>query len=77
MPYVKIRMASQECFLGNQLTAYSPGNLLYSSNIPQLTVPRLTLKWTTGRTLMVKGPSLSSVSGLPLEFRHQSICVRM
>lgn len=70
-------MAPQECFLGNQLTAYSPGNLLYSSNIPQLTVPRLTLKWTAGRTLMVKGPSLSSVSGLPLEFRHQSSCVRM
>lgn len=45
MPYVKIRMAPQECFLGNQLTAYSPGNLLYSSNIPQLTVPRLTKKW--------------------------------
>ena len=46
-------MASQECFLGNQVTAYSPGNLLYSSNIPQLTVPRLTLKWTTGRTLPI------------------------
>lgn len=27
MPYVKIRMASQNYFLGNQLTAYSPGNL--------------------------------------------------
>lgn len=52
-------MASQDCFLGNQLTAYSPGNVFYSSNIPQLTVPRLTLKWATGRILMVKGPSHS------------------
>lgn len=70
-------MASQDCFLGNQLTAYSPGNLFYSSNIPQLTVPELMLKWAAGRTLMVKGPSLSSVSKVPLEFRHQSSCMRI
>lgn len=77
MPYVKIKMASQDCFLGNQLTAYNPGNLFYSSNIPQLTVSKPTLKWATGRILTVKGPSLRSVSGVPLEFRHQSSCVRM
>lgn len=70
-------MASQDCFLGNELRASSPGNLFCSSNIPQLIVPKLTLKWATGRTLMVKDPSLRTVSKAPLEFRHQNICLRM
>lgn len=73
----KNKMASQDCFLGNQRRAHSPGNLLCSSNIPQRIVPKLTLKWTTGRPVMVKGPSLNSVSKAPLEFRHQSSCIRI
>lgn len=51
--------------------------ILYSPNIPQLTVPNPTLKWPTGRTLMVKSPSLSSISKAPLELRHQSSFMKM
>lgn len=51
--------------------------VLYAPNIPQLTVPKLTLKWPTGRTLMVKGPSLSSVSKALFEVRHENSFMKM
>lgn len=69
----KNKNAFTELLSGESTNSTQSWKLILSSpNIPQLTVPKLTLKWPTGRTLMVKGPSLSSVSKAPLELKHQS-----
>lgn len=47
-----------ELLSGESANNPQPWKLFYLSNIPQMTVPKLTLKWATGKTLMVKGPSL-------------------
>lgn len=67
-----------ELLSGESANSPQPWKLiLRSPNIPQLTVPKLTLKCPTGRTPMVKGPSQSSVSKAPLELKHQSGCIKM
>lgn len=67
-----------ELLSGESTNSPQPWKLiLCSPNILQLTVPKLTLKWPTGRTPIVEGPSLSFVSKAPLELKHQCSCMKM
>lgn len=73
MPYVKIRMTSQDCFLGNQPTVKSPGNFVYpltfhswlSQAYPEMDHRENSGGQEAKSELCVKAP---------LEFRHQSSC---
>lgn len=46
-----------ELLSGEWYSDVRPWESCCSADIPQLTVPKLTLRWATGKTLVVKGPS--------------------
>lgn len=62
---------------GKSTKSLQPWKLILLFQHSTAECPKPTLKWAVGRTPMVRGPSLSSVSKAPLEFRHQSSCTTM